>query len=307
MTGQDSGMQEYATPKMGPAIGFALLAATLWGVSATVAADAFAEVPPTRVAQVRSLVALAFLLPYAWRRGLLQTQGAGRQLVVFGMALAIVHVTYYWAVERLGVGPGVTVQYLGPILVLVWMAVGQKRRVPLLGWLAGLLALAGTVMVTRAWDVDSLDFLGVLAGLGAAVTFAVYLLMGERLTRRLSAVTLLTYGFLVAAIFWAVVQPLWEFPTDISTKAWIELLWAGMGGTMVPFLAEVAALRRVSAGVVGVIASIEPVIAAVTAWWFLSQSLTAVQVAGGLLVVAAVATVQRWGVGELEVPLDSAR
>jgi drug/metabolite transporter (DMT)-like permease len=100
---------------------------------------------------------------------------------------------------------------------------------------------------------------------------------------------------------------LWEFPTNISTKAWIELLWVGMGGTMIPFLAEMAALRRVSAGVVGVIASIEPVIAAITAWWFLSQSLVAVQVAGGLLVVAAVATVQRWGVAELEVPLDSAR
>jgi drug/metabolite transporter (DMT)-like permease len=292
---------------MAPAIGFALVAATLWGVSGTVAADAFAEVPPARVAQVRSLVSLAFLLPYAWRRGLLRTQGAGRQLVVFGMALATVHVTYYWAVERLGVGPGVTVQFLGPILVLAWMAVGQKRRVPKLGWLAGALALAGTVMVTRAWDVGSLDLQGVLAGLGAAVTFAIYLLMGENLTRRLSAVTVLTYGFLVAAIFWAVVQPLWEFPTDLSTKAWIELLWVGMGGTMIPFLAEMAALRRASAGVVGVIASIEPAIAAVTAWWFLSQSLVAVQVAGGLLVVAAVAVVQRWGVAELEVPLDSAR
>jgi drug/metabolite transporter (DMT)-like permease len=292
---------------MAPAIGFALVDATLWGVSGTVAADAFAEVPPARVAQVRSLVSLAFLLPYAWRRGLLRTQGAGRQLVVFGMALATVHVTYYWAVERLGVGPGVTVQFLGPILVLAWMAVGQKRRVPKLGWLAGVLALAGTVMVTRAWDVGSLDLQGVLAGLGAAVTFAIYLLMGENLTRRLSAVTVLTYGFLVAAIFWAVVQPLWEFPTDLSTKAWIELLWVGMGGTMIPFLAEMAALRRASAGVVGVIASSEPAIAAVTAWWFLSQSLVAVQVAGGLLVVAAVAVVQRWGVAELEVPLDSAR
>lgn len=300
-------MQDYSTQKVGPAVAFALLAAALWGVSGTVAADAFAEVTPARVAQVRSLVALAFLLPYAWRRGLLRTRGAGRQLIVFGMVLAIVHVTYYWAVERLGVGPGVTVQFLGPILVLVWMALGQKRRVPNLAWLAGLLALVGTVLVTRAWDVGSLDVLGILAGLGAAATFAAYLLMGEHLTRRLSAVTLLTYGFLVAAVFWAVVQPLWDFPTALSTRTWIELLWVGIGGTLIPFLAEMAALRRVSAGVVGVVASIEPVIAAVTAWWFLSQSLAAVQVAGGLLVVAAVATVQRWGVAEVEVPLDSVR
>lgn len=300
-------MQEYSTAKTGQAIGFALLAAALWGVSGTVAADAFAEVEPARVAQARSLVALALLLPYAWRRGLLRIQGAGRQLVAFGLVLATVHVTYYWAVERLGVGPGVTVQFLGPILVLVWMATAQKRWVPKFVWLAGLLALVGTVMVTRAWDVSGLDLLGMAAGLGAAVTFAAYLLMGERLTTRLSPVTLLTYGFLVAAICWAIVQPLWQFPTDISTKAWIELAWVGVGGTMVPFLATMAALQRASAGVVGVVASIEPVIAAIAAWWFLNQSLAPVQVAGGLFVVAAVAFVQRFGVAEVEVPLDSVR
>jgi len=94
---------------------------------------------------------------------------------------------------------------------------------------------------------------------------------------------------------------------DLSTKAWLELLWVGVGGTMVPFLATMAALKRASAGVVGVIASIEPVIAAVTAWLFLAQSLAAVQVAGGLFVVGAVAVVQRWGVADMETPLDSVR
>ena len=300
-------MQDYATPRTGQAIALALFAATLWGVSGTVAADAFAEVPPARVAQVRSLVAGALLLPYAWRRGLLRPAGAGRHLIAFGLVLATVHVTYYWAVERLGVGPGVTVQFLGPILVLIWMATRQKRSVPSFVWLAGVAALAGVVMVTRAWDVASLDLVGFGAGLTAAITFAAYLLMGENLTRRLSPVTLLTYGFLVAGAIWLVAQPLWTFPTDISPKAWIELLWVGLGGTMIPFLATVAAVRRASAGVVGVVTSIEPVVAAVTAWLFLSQSLVAVQIVGGLLVVAAVAFVQQRGVAEVEVPFDSVR
>lgn len=300
-------MQKKTDPSLGRAIGLALFAALLWGVSGTVAADAFNEVAPARVAQVRSLVALAFLVPYAWRRGLLRTHGTGKQLVAFGLILATVHVTYYWALQRLGVGPGVTVQFLGPILVLAWMAVAQKRPVGRSLWMAGLAALAGTVMVTRAWDVGSLDLLGILAGLAAAVTFGAYLLVGEHLAKRLSPVTLLTYGFLVAAIFWAIAQPLWDFPTDLSTKAWVELVWVGVGGTMIPFLATMAALKRAPAGLVGVVASIEPVVAAVSAWLFLSQSLVAVQIVGGLFVVAAVAVVQRWGVGEVEVPLDAVR
>lgn len=300
-------MQDYATSRTGRAIALALFAATLWGVSGTVAADAFAEVPPARVAQVRSLVAAALLLPYAWRRRLLGTAGAFRQLVAFGVVLATVHVTYYWAVDRLGVGPGVTVQFLGPILVLVWMAARQKRRVPAFVWSSGVLALAGVILVTQAWDVPSLDVVGFGAGLAAAITFAAYLLMGESLTRRLSPVTVLTYGFLVAGCIWIVVQPVWSFPTDISTKAWVELLWVGIGGTMIPFLATIAAVERASAGVIGVVTSIEPVVAALTAWLFLSQALTPDQMMGGLLVVAAVAFVQRKGVAEIEVPFDSVR
>ncbi len=301
-------MREKSNERLGSAVGLAIFAAVLWGVSGAVAADAFEEVAPTRVAQVRSLVALAFLVPYAWRRGLLRTQGAGRQLVAFGLILATVHVTYYWALQRLGVGPGVTVQFLGPILVLIWMTVVQKRPVPRPLWVAGLAALAGTIMVTRAWDFAALDLLGVGAGLASAITFGAYLLTGEHLTRRLSPVTLLTYGFLVAALFWLVAQPLWDFPTDLSSKAWIELLWVGVVGTLIPFLATMAALKRASAGTVGVVASIEPVVAAVAAWLLLAQSLVAVQIAGGLLVVGAVAVVQRWGVPEVEVvPLDSVR
>lgn len=288
-------------------MGFALLAATLWGVSGAVAADAFAEVSPPRVAQARSMVALVLLLPYAWRKGLLRTQGMGKGLVAFGVALAVVHVTYYWAVEGLGVGPGVTMQFLGSVLVMVWMVVVQKRRVPRLMWLAGFGAVAGIVLVTRAWLLDSLDLFGFAAGLGAAASFAAYLLIGEKLTRRIPNVTLLTYGFGVAVVLWAVVQPLWSFPSDLSAKAWVELIWVGVLGTAIPFLAEMAALRRASAALVGVIATAEPVIAAVTAWVFLSQSLLPVQIAGGLLVVTAVAFVQRWGVADVEVPLEAAR
>ena len=93
-------MQKKADERFGSAVGLALFAALLWGVSGAVAADAFEEVAPARVAQVLSLVALFFLFPYAWRRGLLKTHGAGRQLVVFGLILATVHVTYYWALQR---------------------------------------------------------------------------------------------------------------------------------------------------------------------------------------------------------------
>lgn len=289
------------------ALWFALGAALLWGVSGTVAADVFDKVPPPRVAEVRALVAALFLIPYAGVRRRLRTHGYLPRLVVFGVVLASVHVTYYWAMDGLGVGPGVTVQFLAPILVLVWLRFAKHSNVSTGAWIAAIAAVAGLVMVTRAWETASLDMWALLAGLGSAVTFATYLVMGEELGRRIGAVTTLAYGFAVAAVFWLVVQPLWSFPTGLGTGDIAELVWVGVGGTMIPFLLEMAALRRAAAGLVGVIATVEPVIAAGTAWVFLAQELHPVQIVGGIVVVGAVMAVQRAGVGEVEAPMEPGR
>lgn len=289
------------------ALFFALGAAFLWGVSGTVSADVFAAVPPPRVAEVRALVAALFLVPYAGLRGRLRASGSGLLLILFGVILAAVHVTYYWAIDGLGVGPGVTVQFLAPILVLVWLRFAKRQSIPPMGWIAAGAALIGLVMVTRAWEAVALNTWALLAGLGSAATFATYLLLGETLGRRIGAVTTLTYGFSVAAVFWILVQPLWTFPMPAEPKVIWELVWVGVGGTMVPFLLEMAALRRAAAGLVGVVATIEPVIAAATAWVFLSQSLMAIQVVGGIIVVGAVVAVQRAGVGEVEAPMEPGR
>jgi drug/metabolite transporter (DMT)-like permease len=289
------------------ALWFALSAALLWGISGTVAADLFAAVPPTRVAEVRALVAAAFLVPYAGARGRLRVRGFGAPLVLFGVVLAAVHVTYYWAVDGLGVGPGVTVQFLAPILVLVWLRFGKRQHVGQGAWVAALTAVAGLVLVTRAWEVVSVDAGALTAGLASAVTFATYLVMGEQLGRRIGIVTTLTYGFTVAAVFWLVAQPLWTFPWPVDIVAVSELAWIGVGGTTIPFLLEMAALRRAAAGQVGVVATVEPLVAAATAWLFLHQSLAAEQIAGGVLVIGAVMAVQRSGVGRLEAPMEPGR
>jgi drug/metabolite transporter (DMT)-like permease len=269
----------------------ALAAAFLFGVSGVVAVDAFAEVDPIQVAQFRSVVAAVILVVVAYAKRQSRTRGIRLPLLVLGVMLATVTITFYWAIDRLGVGPGVTIQFLGPSLVLVWMRFVQGRSVPGPAWVAALVAVAGTALMARAWDVEALDPLGVLAGLGAAVSFAGYLIVGEHLGRRAPGLTITAAGFTVSALIWVTVVPV-ELPR-ISTTAWGQLMWVAVAGTTIPFLLEIAALRRADPAIVGVAATAEPVIAAATAWLALSQSLTAVQAAGGVLVVSAVAMIQR--------------
>jgi drug/metabolite transporter (DMT)-like permease len=235
---------------------------------------------------------------------LLNPHGRIGWLALLGLNLALVGLTFYWALDRLGVGPGATMQYLGPFMVLGFMALVQHRPVSRFTWAAALLAIFGVVLITEAWALDDLDALGLASGITTAALFAGYFLLGEHLGKTLPALTMITWGFVFASAFWLLVLPIWSFPSDLSGTVWAELVWVGIGGTALPFLAQFAALRRVASGIVGVVATAEPVIAAGAAWVLLSQSLSPVQIAGGLVVVLAVAAVHRWSVVDTEQPLD---
>jgi drug/metabolite transporter (DMT)-like permease len=287
-----------------PGIIFALIAALLYGVSGAIAADVFDVVSPARVSQIRAFIAAAVLVPYAWHRGLLNPHGRIGWLALLGLNLALVGLTFYWALDRLGVGPGATMQFLGPFMVLGFMALVQHRPVSRFTWAAAVLAVFGVVLITEAWALDDLDLLGLASGITTAALFAGYFLLGEHLGKTLPVLTMISWGFVFASLFWLLVLPIWTFPSGLSGTVWAELVWVGIGGTALPFLAQFAALRRVASGIVGVVATAEPVIAAGVAWVLLSQGLSAVQIAGGLAVVLAVAAVHRWSVVDTEQPLD---
>jgi drug/metabolite transporter (DMT)-like permease len=288
-------------------IAFALLAALFWGVSGAVAADAFAAVTPAQVAEVRALSTAIFFIPFALYRGVLSPRGGLIWFALFGANLAIVNVTFYWAIDRLGVGPGATIQFLAPIFVLLWMVVMQHRRVSPVVWLAAVVAVTGVFLITEAWQLEGGDWIGVMWGLVSAFAFASYLIFAEHLGRTYPSMTIVTWGFVFASLIWMVAQPLWTFPTELAGTVWVELLWVGIMGTALPFLFEVSALRRAPSGIVGVIATTEPVFAATIAWVWLGQYLSPIQIFGGAMVLGSAAAIQRWGTADVEGPLEPAR
>ncbi|MDF1596065.1 MAG: EamA family transporter [Acidimicrobiia bacterium] len=298
-------MQE--TNIRGSAFAYAFTAALLFGVSGAIASDALVEISAARAAQSRAMVAVVVLLPYAWYRGKLAARASWTLLLLFGASLTAVNAAYYEAVDRIGVGPGMTLQFLAPIVVLLWMRWVERKFIRRSTWWAAYVALIGTGLIAEVWRVSDIDLIGVGAGLAAALTFAAYLIIGERLGQTMPPSGIMAYGFAISALMWAVIQPVWSFPTDLSPRVWVELAWLGIIGTAIPFMLELQALRRASAGFVGVIATAEPVIGAVAAWMMFAQKMASLQIAGMVLIVGAVASVQLRGVAEVEVPLDAGR
>jgi drug/metabolite transporter (DMT)-like permease len=250
------------------------------------------------LSELRSLGSWLILLVALgiWRPGLLKVERADLAPLAFlGVAgLAAVHACYFAAIERLEIGPAVTIQYLAPLLLLVWLRVVHRRRIATGLWGAVLLSAAGCFLVVRAYDAGDLDGLGVAAAFGAAVSFAIYMVGSERAGHRHEPVTTLFWAFGFASLFWAFAAPWWNFPFGELDSTRNAALAAGVVvvGTLLPFICMVAALRHVPAPRAGVVATLEPVLAAVFAWIIHDEVLATVQVAGGMAVVAAVAWVQ---------------
>jgi drug/metabolite transporter (DMT)-like permease len=284
-----------------PARGYALAAtgAAMWAMNGNLARYLLDDgVSALRLAELRSfgswlILVLALVL---WKPELLRVDRSEvPALALLGVAgLAAVHATYFLAIERLQIGVAVTIQYLAPLLLLVWLRLVHRRQLPSSLWGAVGLSVLGCFFVVRAYDAGALDGLGVAAAFGATVSFAVYMVGSERAGHRHEPVTTLVWAFGFASLFWALVAPWWSFPFGDFSSADHALLGAGVIviGTLLPFICMVAALRHIPAPRAAVVATLEPVLAAVFAWFMHDEALAAVQVAGGLAVLAAVAWVQ---------------
>jgi drug/metabolite transporter (DMT)-like permease len=251
-----------------------------------------------RLSQLRSAGSVALLGAFlALRRPALlriRRQDVAPMAFLGVCGVALVHATYYEAIDRLAIGVALVIQYMAPLLLLVWLRVFHGRRVATSLWGAVALSIAGCFFVVRAYDPGSLDGVGVLAAFGAMLAFGVYMVASERAGNRYEPVTTLVWAFGFATLFWAIVEPWWLFPFGVFDNARNILLGVGVIviGTLLPFICIVAALRHLPAPRVAVAATLEPVLAALFAWWLHDERLALVQLAGGALVLGAVLWVQ---------------
>jgi drug/metabolite transporter (DMT)-like permease len=241
------------------------------------------------------------------RRTLRVGRGELAFLAVYGIAgLALIQLLYFLSIHRVPIGIALLIQYLAPLLVALWARYVTHEPVRRRVWAALAFALAGLTLVVEIWSGLALDAWGVAAALAGAVAFAAYILMAERAVGRRDPVSLSLYGFLFAALFWALVQPWWSFPfelvdddvsllgnvADRTLPIWTLMAWMIVLGTIVPFWLVVGALRHIAATRVGIVAMLEPVVATIIAFAWLDESLGPVQLVGGGVVLAGILLAQ---------------
>ena len=270
-------------------------AATLWGATATVARFVFRDfhVPPLTVVELRLAIACALLLPWMlWRRRAalrMERRDLGYLLVLGIFGVAAVQGTYYSSIARLGVGVSILLQYLAPALIVLYeMARGRRPSARTL--LAVLAAILGTALLVVGVDRAALHArpLDWAIGFASALTFSFYIVFSKRGLSRHDPLAVLLYTFVIACAFWSLVTPPWRIvAAHYDARVWIMFLAIGVGSTLLPFALFYAGLKRLRAAEAGVLATIEPVIAVLTAAIFLGEGLRPIQLAGAALVLMA--------------------
>ena len=296
-----------------PAVGYVMVAtaATLFAVNGTVSKIILTSgLSSFRLTEARcagALIGLTLIVLVTQPRSIRTSRRELAFLALFGVCgVALVQLFYFLAIHRLDIGVSLVIQYIGPLLVALWVRFVVKEPVRRRIWVALVLALAGLTLVVDLWGGVSLDGLGVVFSLASAVTFAAYLLLAEHAVGRRDPLSLLCYGFAFATLFWAIVQPWWSFPTATAARnvsllghvaglhlpIWALISWVVVLGTIVPFFLIVGALRHLSATRVGIIAMLEPVLGTVVAYAWLDERLSAQQLVGGAVVLAGILLAQ---------------
>lgn len=275
-------------------VGFALMLTSPASnqAGAALGALAFPAIGPVGVVVVRQLVAALVLAPIVRPR--LRGLRRDQWLPILGLAavLGVMNLSLYTAVERIGLGLAVTLEFLGPLAVAV---LASRRRTDIA---CAVLAGCGVVVLTNPGPTT--DVVGIGAGLLAAASWGCYILLNRTLGQRLPGLHGTAAASLVGAAVWAPIGLLW-FIFHPPTAAAIGLAaLCGVMASIVPYVADLLALRRVPASTFGIFTSVNPVFAALAGWLLLGQALDPAEWLGiGLIVMsnAAVSLVSRSPVG----------
>lgn len=201
-------------------------------------------------------------------------------VTVFGLALAGMNALFYEALARLPLGPTVTIEVLGPLLLSVIVS----RRAA--SWLWAVLAFVGVALLSRG-GLEELDPVGVAFAAGAGVLWAAYILMSGRTGARFPKLD----GLAIAMAIGALVTLPFGLVSAGSTLFNPTVLLLGFAvavlSSAIPYALELLALRRLAAASFSILVSLAPAIAALAGALVLGQSLTLVSTIGILLVVIA--------------------
>lgn len=223
----------------------------------------------------------AILLLLAYRPNLKTITAAQWKIVIpYGLSLGAMNLIFYLAIERIPIGLGVTLEFIGPLVVAI---AGSKRLVDYC-WV--LLAAIG-ILLMAPWTNSRLDSVGVIFALLAGALWATYIVLGGKVSKIMNGGEAVSTGMLFAALL---ILPFGFFENGLAN---LTPKLVGMGvalallSSAIPFTLEMKALGQLPPRTFSILISLEPAAAAICAFIFLQENLSFSEILAVVCVVIA--------------------
>jgi drug/metabolite transporter (DMT)-like permease len=294
-------------------LGYILCASVLFGINGTVSKLAMLSgLSSNQLVLLRiagAAVIYVLIAAVRQRRGLGSLRVSRAELphlILLGVVgVTLLQWTYFVAIERLPVGVALLVEYTAPVMVALWVLLVRHEPVRSRVWGALALCLGGLALVAQVWQGLSVDGVGLAFGFAAAACLAAYWLIGEQGMSRRDPWSLCAWIFCIGTLPWVLLAPVWSlrggmltaparlpeaglFGGGAEVPVWLLVCWVVVLGTVVPFTLTLMALHSLGATRTGLVATTEPVFAALVAWIVLGESLVAVQLIGAAVIMVGI-------------------
>ncbi len=268
-----------------PPEGLFLISAISQYVGAAIAVSLFDEVEPQTVAWLRVIGAAIALLAISrgWRHGWTRKQLVG--VAFFGVATTLMNVCFYLGIERLDLGKGVTIEFLGPIAVAAFSTRSRRNGIALAFALCGVLILGGV-------ELDD-NMVGLVFILLASALWAAYIVIGSRVAQVDRGVAGLGLGLAIGSIVLIPIGAPGSGDVWLDPRLLALCLLVGVFSNAIGYGIDQFTMRRIPIRRFSLLLALLPVTAALVGWIALGQQPSGIDVAGIALVLVGVAVQER--------------
>lgn len=214
-----------------------------------------------------------------------------RQLLFFAIiGLLACQFTYLKAIEHTNAGTATVLQYLGPLLIMVYACIKGSRLPSRREAIAIVFALAGTFLLATHGNIHTLviSTQGLFWGIGAAIGLFFYTLIPTRIIGKFGSWVVTGYGMLIGGSCLALATRIWQVPVHLDLAGILALAGIILIGTLVAYTLYMQGVQDIGAVKASMLASIEPVSATLFSALWLDTSFVFMDLIGFLLIMSTV-------------------
>lgn len=212
-------------------------------------------------------------------------------VIVYSIAgMALCQYTYFVAIENSNAGTATVIQYIAPVIIMVYVCFTEKKFPKIAEVIAMSCALTGVFLIATHGDLNHLAISkkALFYGIGAAITVVIYNLQPRNLLKQFHPSLLVAWAMVLGGTMLFIISKPWVYSPVIDIKTVFALIVIILLGTILSFTFYMQGVKLIGATHASLYVSVEPLTSALLSFLWLKVSFQLLDFVGFLLIISTV-------------------